>query len=134
MKKAAGPYSPKIKYQGPEAIALKNGYVREHNNGTYVGFVAAKKIAQAEQYFAEWYPEASEWLEQFHFQKTDELELLTTVDMAMEDLRSCNRAVDSRAVKEVIRTHPEWEAKLNRSIFSDGNIKRAIGVCRKLFR
>jgi type I restriction enzyme S subunit len=133
LKKAAGPYNPKTKYEGPEAIALKNGYVREHNNGTYVGFVAAEKIAQAEQYFAEWYPGATEWLEQFHFQKTDELELLATVDMAMEDLRSRGRAVALKAVKEVIRTHPEWEAKLSRPIFSDGNIKRAIGVCRNLF-
>jgi type I restriction enzyme S subunit len=133
LKKAAGPYNPKIKYQGPEAIALKNGYVREHNNGTYAGFVAGEKIAQAEQYFAEWYPGAKEWVEQFHFEKTDELELLATVDMAVEDLRSRGRAVALKAVKEVIRTHPEWEAKLSRSIFSDGNIKRAIGVCRNLF-
>ena len=133
LKKAAGPYNPKIKYQGPEAIALKNGYVREHNNGTYVGFLAGERIAQAEQYFAEWYPGAKEWLEQFHFEKTDELELLTTVDMAMEDLRKSNRAVNLKAVKEVICTHPEWEAKLGRSVFSDSNIKRAINLCSNLF-
>ena len=133
LKKAAGPYNPKTKYQGPEAIALKNGYVREHNNGTYVGFVAAEKIAQAEQYFAEWYPGAKEWLEQFRFEKTDELELLTTVDMAMEDLCKRSRAVNLKAVKEVISTHPEWEAKLSRPVFCDTNIKRAIGVCSNLF-
>lgn len=133
VKKAAGPYNPKTKYEGPEAIALKNGYVREHSNGNYVGLVAAEKIAQAEQYFAQWYPGAKKWLEQFHFEKTDELELLATVDMAMEDLRSRGQAVALKAVKEVICTHPEWEAKLSRPIFSDSNIKRAIGVCSNLF-
>lgn len=133
VKKAAGPYNPRTRYEGPEAIALKNGYVREHNNGTYVGFVAGEKIAKAEQYFIEWYPGAKEWLEQFRFEKTDQLELLATVDMAMEDLRSSGRAVALKAVKEVISTHPEWEAKLSRTIFSDSNIKRAIGVCQNLF-
>jgi type I restriction enzyme S subunit len=133
LKKAAGPYNPKTKYQGPEGIALKNRYVRKHSNGTYVGFVAAEKIARAEQYFADWYPEAKEWLEQFRFEKTDELELLATIDMAVEDLRSGSRTVELNAVKDVIRTHPEWEAKLSRPIFSDDNITRAITKCSNLF-
>jgi type I restriction enzyme, S subunit len=133
LKKAAGPYNPKTKYQGPEGIALKNRYIRRHNNGTYVGFVAAEKIAQAEQYFAGWYPEAKEWLEQFRFEKTDELELLATIDMAVEDLRSGSRAVELNSVKDVIRTHPEWQAKLSRPIFSNDNITRAINKCSNLF-
>ncbi|MEX2120416.1 MAG: hypothetical protein WD847_12545 [Pirellulales bacterium] len=30
LKKAAGPYNPATKYKGPEAIAVNNGYVRQH--------------------------------------------------------------------------------------------------------
>jgi type I restriction enzyme S subunit len=133
LKKAAGPYNPNTKYQGPEAIALKNGYVRDHNNGKYAGFVASGKISQAEQYFAEWYPGGKQWLEQFRFKKTDELEVLATVDMAMEDLRSSDRAVNLEGVKGVIRAHPEWEAKLSRSAFSDANIAEAMSKCNELF-
>ena len=36
-------------------------------------------------------------------------------------------------VKEVIRSDPEWKAKLNRSVFSNTNIARAIEKCRRLF-
>jgi type I restriction enzyme S subunit len=133
LKKAAGPYNPKTKYQGPEGIALKNGYVREHNNGRYGGLIGAGKIAQAEQYFADWYPGGKEWVEQFRFSKTDDLEVLATVDMAMEDLKSSNRAVSLEGVKEVIRAHPEWEAKLSRSAFSDANIAEAMSKCNELF-
>jgi hypothetical protein len=50
----------------------------------------------------------------------------------MEDLRASGRAVDVEAVKEVIRTHPEWEAKLSRNIFSDTNITQAIQKCDEL--
>ncbi len=132
LKKAAGPYNPAVKYKGPEGIAQKNGYVRPHHNGTYPGFVAAGNITEAEAYFAQWYgPEVLPWLEQFRFKKTDELELLTTVDMAMEDLRREGQAVNLGAVKQVIHDHPEWEAKLEREIFADPNIIRAIDECRE---
>jgi type I restriction enzyme S subunit len=133
LKKAAGPYNPKTKYQGPEGIAFNNGYVREHNNGKYEGLIAGGKIAQAEQYFAEWYPGGKDWVEQFRFRKTDELEVLATVDMAIEDLKSSNRAVSLKGVKEVVRAHPEWEAKLSRSAFSDANIAEAMSKCNELF-
>ena len=134
LKKAAGPYNPRTRYSGPEAIAQKNGYVRACHNGTYEGFVAASNIAKAEAYFQQWYgPDALAWLEQFRFEKTDELELLTTVDMAMEDLRAETKPVTLATVKQVIRDHPEWEAKLGRETFSDANIERALQTCRELF-
>lgn len=134
LKKAAGPYNPATKYKGPEAIAQKNGYIRPHHNGTYPGFVAATNISQAESYFQQWYgADSLAWLEQFRRKKTDELELLATVDMAVEDLRCEGKAVKLGAVKQVIHDHPEWEAKLQREIFSDINIVRAIQICRELF-
>ena len=134
LKKAAGPYNPATRYKGPEGIAQKNGYVRAHHNGTYQGFVAAANIAQAEDYFQQWYgQEALAWLEQFRLKKTDELELLTTVDMAMEDLHCEGKAIQVGTVKQVIHDHPEWIAKLRRELFSDINIARAMQACRKLF-
>lgn len=134
LKKAAGPYNPKTRYQGPEGIAVKNGYVRAHHNGTYEGFVAGDKIAEAEAYFEKWHePAVRLWLEQFHYTKTDELELLATVDMAMEDLRRTGHPVALTAVKQIIQSHPEWQAKLERPIFSDAHIESAIARCHNLF-
>lgn len=134
LKKAAGPYNPKTRYQGAEGIALKNEYVRAHHNGTYEGFMAGDKVAGAEAYFDKWHgPAVRAWLEQFHYTKTDELELLATVDMAMEDLRRAGNSAALTAVKQVIQSHPEWQAKLDRPIFSDANIERAIAECHNLF-
>ncbi len=134
LKKAAGPYNPKTRYQGPERIALKNGYVRALHNGTYEGFVAGDKITEAEAYFDKWHePAVRLWLEQFHYTKTEELELLATVDMAMEDLRRESHPVDLAAVKRIIQSDTEWQAKLDRPIFSDANLERAIAKCHNLF-
>lgn len=134
LKKAAGPYDPSTKYGGAEKIALKNGYVRALRNDTYEGFVAGDKIEQAQRYFEQWYGTAVlDWLERFHYHKTDELELLATVDMAMMDLAAAGEPADVARVKRIITGHPEWEAKLSRKLFSDDNIQRALVECQSLF-
>ena len=134
LKKAAGPYNPNTRYGGPEKIALKNGYIREQENGRYRGFVAGTNVAQAVRYFEKWYrPESLEWLEQFRYKSNEELELLATVDMAVEELRAAQRDVNVQEVKSVISGHPEWKAKLERPIFSNASIAQAIDTCRVLF-
>ncbi len=133
LKKAAGPYDPNTKYKGPEAIALKNGYVRALRNDKYEGFVAGDKIEQAQHYFEQWYgTTVLDWLEQVHYRKTDDLELLATVDMAMVDLAAEGQPADVASVKRVIAAHPEWIPKLSRELFSDNNIAIAIAECQVL--
>ena len=134
LKKAAGPYNPRTKYKGPEGIAQRNGYVRTHANGQYSGFVAADNIGNAEEYFQRWYgPETLQWIEQFRFSTNDELELLATVDMAVRDLQNTREGISLQRVKDVIRSHPEWEAKLTRPVFADANITAAMKTCEELF-
>jgi restriction endonuclease S subunit len=134
LKKAAGPYSPQTRYGGAEKIALKNGYVRIHKVAKSEGFIAADNIAQAEGYFENWYGlQVLDWLKQFRYKKNEELELLTTVDMAIEDLRREGKNVTVPAVKQIIHDSPEWKAKLDRATFADSNITAAIESCRQLF-
>jgi hypothetical protein len=134
LKKAAGPYNPSTKYKGPESIAQRNGYVRTHASGRYSGFVAAHNIEKAEAYFLQWYGLAAlQWIEQFRFSTNDELELLATVDMAVADLQNTGEEISLQRVKDVIRGHPEWEAKLTRAVFADANITAAMKTCEELF-
>ena len=134
LKKAAGPYNPRARYGGPEGIAVEKKYVRRHKNGKYQGFVADSHAGEAEQYFHKWYrTEALQWLEQFRYKKNDELELLTTVDMAAEELRAAGKEVSVENVKDVILGHREWKAKMDRRIFADANVSRAIEDGRTLF-
>jgi restriction endonuclease S subunit len=134
LKKAAGPYDPRTRYKGPEGIALKKAYVRSLHNGNYEGFVASENMAEAEMYFEKWYgTDVVAWLEQFRLRKTDELELLTTVDMAVEDLRREGRSISVDAVKQLIHDHPEWKPKLERAVFSDAGIVDALAECQALF-
>lgn len=136
LKKAAGPYNPKTRYAGPEKIAKQNGYIKQHKGPQgHCGFVAADNVAEAEAYFEKWYgPEAIQWLlKHFRYQRSEQLELLATVDMAAEELRAAGKDVDVDGVKDVIGSHPEWQAKLDRPIFSDASIGEAIDTVSKLF-
>lgn len=134
LKKAAGPYNPKTKYSGPEKIAQENGYIRQHENGNYRGFIAGEKIEQAKAYFIKWYgSEIIAWLEQFRYRSNDDLELLATVDMAMQELLKQGKAVDVDSVRALIASEPEWLPKLERSVFSDSGIAAAISECQAFF-
>lgn len=133
-KFAAGPYNPHTKYGGAERIARSSKYVREYTRDNIKGFIPAEKNQHALEYFNKWYgAEALEWLEQFRYEKKDELELLTTVDMAMVDLRHDKKNITVTTVKSVIQESNEWKEKLKRDVFSDVNIKRAIERCNQLF-
>jgi type I restriction enzyme S subunit len=133
-KKAAGPYNPATKYGGPERIALGNKYIKQSASGQYSGFVIGENIAQAVEYFNKWYgQDALKWLSQFKYEKTDTLELWTTIDMAVQDLKRTGKKVSTEAVKELINHTEEWKPKLLRSIFSNENIGSAILKTNELF-
>jgi type I restriction enzyme S subunit len=134
-KQAAGPYNADLKYRTARPIALKKNYVREHV-GNYKGFVVSDDAQEALDYFAQWHGEEPlKWLEQFRRIKDrrDELELLTTVDMAMVELREAGNPISLLTVKKIIQSSKAWRAKLKREIFSDANIIRAIRWSNDLF-
>ena len=134
LKKAAGPYNPRTRYRGPEKIALEKDYVRQHRSSKGQGFIASSNFDEAEGYFDRWYgSEVLQWLERFRYRTNNYLELLTTVDMAAEELREAGEEVSVESVKEVIHSYPEWNPKLDRPIFSDANLAQAIESCQKLF-
>ena len=134
LKKAAGPYNPNTRYKGPEKIALTNRYITSQKSGKYSGFIAGDEIEKAQQYFNNWYKqEVLQWLKQFRYKKNDELELLTTVDMAIQDLKEEHKEISVERVKEVMQNNNEWKTKLTREIFSDNNIAKSIRESEKLF-
>jgi hypothetical protein len=132
-KKAAGPYSRWARYQGPEAIALKNRYVRRA--GKRDALLPGDKIDCIDPYLSR-YPvcRAIDWVvETFRYMKNEQLELLATVDFAAVELKRGKTDITWQAVKAIIGENREWAPKLNRAIFSDSNILQALSELRELF-
>jgi len=134
LKKAAGPYNPSVKYGGAEKIALTKKYVVE-SPAKSRKFLPSENIREAKEYFNKWYPDdVLTWLENnFKYIKNEELELFTTVDMAMQELKENGKPVSTAAVRQIISSSKEWKAKLNKQIFSDINIGRTINECNRIW-
>lgn len=135
-KKAAGPYADEVRYKGGEPIAKKLGYIDTTTSRQGTIFARGKNISQALGYIEAWGRQDDiKWVaDNLRFKKVDELELLATVDMASCDLTNDGIPVTVQSIKHLIETNKEWKAKLERQIFSDDNIDRAIRELQTLLK
>ncbi len=135
LKKAAGPYSPWTKYGGPEKIAQTNGYVVWEKSGSKEGFVPGPKIGEIDRYLPhQSIAPAIDWVvEKFHYVKNTQLELLSTVDFASEELRRVNRPVTVAEIRKLIAEDKEWAPKLDRELFSAAKVVEALRELESLF-
>lgn len=131
-KKAMGPYNSKMKYQGAENIAIRNKYVKKVGNR---GIVATNLISKAEEYYNRYYNSADmQWLDaNFHYENNNNLEVLATVDYAINDLVSQNKAITLANIKTYIASDEEWRPKLELDYFTDNAIIKAMEKIKKLF-
>jgi type I restriction enzyme S subunit len=131
-KKAMGPYNSKIKYQGAENIAIRNKYVKKVGNR---GIVATNLISKAEEYYNRYYNSADmQWLDtNFHYENNNNLEVLATVDYAINDLVNKNKAITLANIKTYIASDEEWRPKLELDYFTDNAIIKAMEKIKKLF-
>ena len=131
-KKAMGPYNSKMKYQGAENIAIRNKYVKMVGNR---GIVATNLISKAEEYYNRYYNSADmQWLDaNFHYENNNNLEVLATVDYAINDLVNQNKAITLANIKTYIASDEEWRPKLELDYFTDNAIIKAMEKIKKLF-
>lgn len=134
-KKAAGPYADEVRYKGGEPIAISNKYICVKKSSKGSSFSKGEKIGDALTYLGNWnLNDDLKWLcERFKYTKTDRLELLATIDMAMCDLTDAGIDVTVENIKNLIKSHSEWKAKLSKDYFKNKDIAWAIGECERLF-
>lgn len=134
-KKAAGPYADEVRYKGGEPIAQKNKYIQVKRNEKGSRFEKGVQMQQALTYLQDWGKQADiDWLvSQFQYTSVNELELLTTVDMAICDLHREGKEISVASIKDLIRSNKEWRDKLKKTYFRDSDIQRAIKKCEDLF-
>lgn len=132
LKKAMGPYNPKMKYSGGEGIALRNKYVKKGKQG---GVVTGDKIETAKEYYNRYFPsESLTWLvHNFKFETTEKLEVLATVDYAIISLKKQGKDITLINIKKYIESDKEWKPKLQKEYFSDDAIIKAMNKSKTLF-
>ena len=125
---AAGPYDNKARYGGFETIAIKNKYVVENKSDKGSSFAPGPEIEKAKVYcskygYDEFIPIFNQYLK---YKKVDELELYTTVDKTILELKDQGFPINLNTVRSYISNDKTWVAKLSREVFNDKNIEEAI--------
>ena len=135
LQNVGGVYNKFLKYE-VLPLALEMKYIRKPQ-GRIKGFVTGEKASEAITYFSEKYgDEPINWMVgKFRYLKNrkEELELLTTVDWSMVELRRRKVTVTIQTVKNLIQANKIWRDKLKKPHFSDENIIRAIEWSYKHF-
>ncbi len=129
-KKAAGPYSPELKYGGAERVAKKKNWLWIKGSTFRPGRNVNDGTNRAGDYVD---LEVAGWvLECFQEADDDELELWATVDYACRELLKEGKPLDVASVREYIASEPEWAPKLERDTFSEERTREAVEGLRLL--
>ena len=135
LRKAAGPYNPKMRYSGGVKIAEENGWILRskgtHGEGSALGDKASELDSWIEKYQ---FDEVAAWVrDKFKYRKNDQWELLATVDYARLALETENEMSTSAAVLSYIEADDEWRPKLQKLGLSESLIQNALVELETLF-
>lgn len=135
LKKAAGPYSPSMKYSGGIAIAKQKKWLHEARGRFGFGHVLGPAAGDMDEWIAKYgYGDPARWVaEQFRFKKNEEWETIATVDYAMEHLQSLGIEADAEQILQYIRADDEWRPKVEKLGLTEISIEAAMVEVRALF-
>jgi len=130
-KAAAGPYDPKLRYGGPEKIAVSDEKWLIASDSTHFepGPNVSEGLAVAEEELD--VEVAKDVLARFRRYSDGALERWTTVDMAARELSKAGKEVTVESVLAYIESIDEWAAKLKRSEFERDKLESTLTGLRK---
>ncbi len=131
-KQAAGPYDPKLRYRGPESIAVRQMRWLVAADSSH--FAPGPRIDDVARYVSRYVDlrAARRVVEEFRDFGDDALERWTTVDMAARETASLGGTVDCPSVLAYIEASPQWKGKLDRQAFAPELVESALRGLRKL--
>lgn len=135
LRKAAGPYNPKMRYSGGVKIALEKNWIApatsSHSTGHSPGSAFDDASAWIEKYQ---FAQPAAWVrDKFMFKKNDIWELLATVDYAMLALEHAGSTPTAATVFAYIGNDEEWRPKIEKLRLSEASIQNAMVELRSLF-
>jgi type I restriction enzyme S subunit len=132
LKKAAGPYNPKMRYSGGIAVAKSQGWIREARGRFGFGHIRGVN-ADFAQASSELRSVASWVCETFILRKNEEWERLATIDYATCALSKDGEAVTPNLVLAYIRDLDVWRHKVAKLGLTEYRIQSAMLELSLLF-
>src|SRR5690606_37727956 len=116
LRKAAGPYNPKMRYSGGIKIATDKNWIKratgKYGEGNALGDSAAEMDEWIERY--QFAPAAAWVRDRFKYIKNDLWEALATIDYAMLAIDHDGMRPTPAAILSYIEADDEWHPKIEK--------------------
>ncbi|MBO9109995.1 restriction endonuclease subunit S [Agrobacterium sp. S2/73] len=128
LRKAAGPYNPKMRYSGGIKIATDKNWIKratgKYGEGNALGDAATEMDGWIERY--QFAPAAAWVRDRFKYKSNDLWETLATIDYAMLALKHEDIRPTSAAVLSYIAADDEWRPKIEKLRLTEVSIQNVM--------
>ena len=135
LRKAAGPYNPKMRYSGGIKIATDRNWIKratgKYGEGNALGDAAAEMDEWVERY--QFAPAAAWVRDRFKYKSNDLWETLATIDYAMLALDHDGKRPTPAAILSYIEADDEWRPKIEKLRLTEASIQNVIVELESLF-
>lgn len=135
LRKAAGPYNPKMRYSGGIKIATDKNWIKratgKYGEGNALSDAAAEMDEWIERY--QFAPAAAWVRDRFKYIKNDLWETLATIDYAMLALDHDGKRPTPEAILSYIEADDEWRPKIEKLHLTEASIQNVIVELESLF-
>ena len=135
LRKAAGPYNPKMRYSGGIKIAMDKKWIRRATGKYGEGNALCDTAAEMDEWIERYqFAPAAAWVrDRFKYKSNDLWETLATVDYAMLALDHAGTSPTPTAILSYIETDDEWRPKIEKLRLTEASIQNVIVELESLF-
>lgn len=135
LRKAAGPYNPKMRYSGGIKIATDKKWIRRATGKYGEGNALCDTAAEMDEWIERYqFAPAAAWVrDRFKYKSNDLWETLATVDYAMLALDHAGTSPTPTAILSYIETDDEWRPKIEKLRLTEASIQNVIVELESLF-
>ena len=135
LRKAAGPYNPKMRYSGGIKIAADKNWIKratgKYGEGNALGDTAAEMDEWIERYQ---FAPAAAWVhDRFKYKSNELWEALATIDYAMLALDHDGMRPTPTAILSYIEADDEWRPKIAKLRLTEASIQNVMVELETLF-
>lgn len=135
LRKAAGPYNPKMRYSGGIKIAMDKKWVKRATGKYGEGNALCDTAAEMDEWIERYqFAPAAAWVrDRFKYKSNDLWETLATIDYAMLALDHAGTSPTPTAILSYIETDDEWRPKIEKLRLTEASIQNVIVELESLF-
>lgn len=135
LRKAAGPYNPKMRYSGGIKIAMDKNWIKRGTGKYGEGNTLGETVAEMDEWIERFqFSPAAAWVrDRFKYKSNDLWEVLATIDYTMLALKHDGTRPTPATILSFIDADDEWRPKIEKLRLTEASIQNVMVELESLF-